>query len=171
MTQDLLDISLLESEDFLVQKESIELEEYLSTILSQFKRKAEEKNINLELDIRPDRLEARIDKHNFSRVIENLVTNALKFTEESGKVELNTYEEEDSIMIEVRDNGIGIPDKLKDYIFDKFSKARRLGTRGERTTGLGMSIVKMIVEKHLGQIWLESTEGVGTAFYISLPKS
>lgn len=171
LTKELLDISLLENDSFRLQRETTDLTEYFSGILAQFERLASEKNIAIELDVRSSHLEANIDKYNFSRVIENLVTNALKFTHEAGKVELASYEEDDYIMIEVKDTGIGIPDKLKGYIFDKFSKARRLGTRGESTTGLGMSIVKMIVEKHFGKIWLESQEGVGTSFYISLPKA
>ena len=171
LTKELLDISLLESESFHLKMEPIQLEQYFAGILAQFEKKASDKKIELELNISSDHLEARIDKHNFSRVMENLLTNALKFTNEKGKVEVESYEENDNIMISIRDNGIGIPDRLKGYIFDKFSKARRLGTNGESTTGLGMSIVKLIVEKHFGHIWLESQEGVGTAFHISLPKA
>lgn len=169
LIQELLDISLLESEQFHLDTEVIHLEQYLKGVLTQFNSKAEKKDIELKLKIEPKSLEAKVDKNQFSRVIENILGNAIKFTEE-GEVELISKEEDENVIIEIRDTGIGIPEKLKDYIFDKFSKARRLGTQGEVTTGLGMSIVKSIVEKHNGKIWLESQEGKGTVFFISLPK-
>ncbi|MCE9598079.1 MAG: ATP-binding protein, partial [Spirochaetia bacterium] len=93
-----------------------------------------------------------------------------KFTPESGRIEIRSYQTANDLVLEIRDTGIGIPSELKEVIFDKFSKARRAGTRGELSTGLGMSIVKGIVEKHGGRIWLESQEGYGTSFYISLPQ-
>ncbi len=170
LIQELLDISLLESEDFHLETDLVHFEQYLRGVLTQFKPKAEQKNIELKLTINPKSLETSIDKHQFSRVIENIVGNAIKFTDE-GKVELYSKEDKDNVIIEIRDTGIGIPEKLKGYIFDKFSRARRLGTKGESTTGLGMSIVKTIVEKHGGNIWLESEEGKGTVFFITLPKT
>ena len=169
LIQELLDISLIESEDYHLDTEVIHLEQYLKGVISQFRAKAEEKDIELKLKIDPESLKAEVDTKNFSRVIENIISNAIKFTEQ-GKVELYTKEKEDDVIIEIRDTGIGIPEKLKDYIFDKFSRARRLGTKGESTTGLGMSIVKSIVEKHGGRVWLESQEGKGTVFFITLPK-
>ncbi len=171
LIQELLDISLLESSEFHLETELIHLEQYVKSVLRQFEYKASEKNIELKLNIVPQDASVEIDKDRFSRVLENLITNALKFTNDSGKVALEAYEKEDKVLIKIEDNGIGIPEQLKEYIFDKFSKARRLGTKGETTTGLGMSIVKTIVEKHNGKIWLESQEGKGTAFYIRLPKN
>lgn len=170
LIQELLDISLIESEEYHLETEVTHLEQYLKGVLTQFKQKADEKDIELKLTIDPETLAAEVDKNRFSRVIENIVSNAIKFTDH-GKVELYSKELEDDIVIEIRDTGIGIPDKLKDYIFDKFSRARRLGTHGETTTGLGMSIVKTIVEKHGGRIWLESQEGKGSVFFITLPKA
>jgi|GEM_PF-1023457 signal transduction histidine kinase len=169
LIDELLDISLIESEEYHLETEVIHLEQYLKGVLSQFKQKADEKEIELRLKIDPESLSAEVDKNKFGRVIENIVSNSIKFTEE-GKVELYSKEEAGDVIIEIRDTGIGIPNKLKDYIFDKFSRARRLGTQGEKTTGLGMSIVKAIVEKHGGKIWLESQEGKGTVFFITLPK-
>ena len=170
LIQELLDMSLMESEDFHLETELIHLEQYFASVISQFEPKAMEKGIELKLNINPNELAVNLDKDKFARVIENLLTNAIKFTNESGKIEMESYEMDKEVMIKVTDNGIGIPEQLKEYIFDKFSKARRLGTKGEATTGLGMSIVKAIVEKHNGKIWLESQEGKGTSFYIRLPK-
>ncbi len=169
LIQELLEISLLESEEYQVDRELTRLEQYFANVLAPFKWQADEKQIDLKCTVQPSDLSAEIDRSKFSRVIGNLVTNALKFTPESGRIDVRTYKTDDHIVLEIRDTGIGIPAQLKEVIFDKFSTARRLGTHGETSTGLGMSIVKAIVEKHGGRIWLESQEGAGTVFYVSLP--
>ncbi|WP_091152513.1 sensor histidine kinase [Mucilaginibacter pineti] len=74
------------------------------------------------------------------------------------------------IIVIVADTGIGIPAQYCQTLFEKFSEARRTGLRGEHSTGLGMSIIKTIVEWHDGQVWFESEEHTGTTFYISVPK-
>ncbi len=106
-----------------------------------------------------------------SSVINNLLSNSLKFTPYDGKIEVSITEpNEKEILIKVKDDGIGIPSDLQPFLFDKFTKARRKGIHGEPTTGLGMSIIKTIVEWHNGRIWFESSEGIGTTFYIEIPK-
>ncbi len=169
MIKDLLDVSHYEDELFSLDKEVVSLDSYFRGILRQFQKMADEKSIQLGTEVIPKNLSVNIDKNRFSRVIENLVSNAIKFTDK-GKVQIYAEEEEEEILIEIRDTGIGIPDKFKNYIFDRFSKARRPGTKGEKTTGLGMSIAKILVEKHGGRIWLQSQEGMGTTIFISLPK-
>jgi two-component system sensor histidine kinase VicK len=113
---------------------------------------------------------AEIDEPKFMQVINNLISNALKFTPEGGTISLNLEEKEQTILISVSDTGIGIPKEYQPVLFDKFSKARRPGLRGEPTIGLGMSIIKTIVEWHQGKIWFESEEQKGTTFYIEIAK-
>lgn len=169
LIQELLDIAVIESEDYHLDTEMIHVNEYLMSILSQFIPKAKEKGINLDVSIEDQELTAVIDRQKFSRVIENLISNAMKFTESPGTVKVSGYKENDRILIKVQDSGIGIPEEMQGIIFDKFSKARRLGLQGENSTGLGMSIVKQVVEMHKGKIWLESESNKGTTFYISIP--
>ena len=169
LIQELLDIAVIESESYHLETEQTHIKEYLVSILSQFKSKAEEKGIQLEVDIQDDVLIASIDQDKFARVIENLITNALKFTESPGKVIVSSFKKENKVIIKVEDTGIGIPEEMQKFIFDKFSKARRLGLQGETSSGLGMSIVKEIVELHKGNISFESKEKKGTNFLISLP--
>lgn len=104
------------------------------------------------------------------QVITNLLSNALKFTPDSGNIRISVEDKNDNILIKVQDNGIGIPAHLQPFLFDKFTKAGRQGIHGEPSVGLGMSIIKTIVEWHNGQIWFESTEGIGTTFYIEISK-
>ncbi|WP_181306261.1 PAS domain-containing sensor histidine kinase [Rufibacter sp. XAAS-G3-1] len=112
-----------------------------------------------------------LDDLKFMQVITNLISNALKFTPDGGIITVTLEEEDTSILIKVADNGVGIPQKYHDTLFDKFTNARRPGLKGERSVGLGMSVVKTIVEWHHGKIWFESEEEKGTTFYIRLPKN
>lgn len=113
---------------------------------------------------------ARVDVVRFILIIENIISNAYKFTAPEGKIDIHIEEKEETVLISIADNGIGIPEKHKPIIFDKFTKARRVGLNGSRPVGLGMHIIKKMVEMHQGKIWFESEEGVGTAFYVEVPR-
>jgi two-component system sensor histidine kinase VicK len=111
-----------------------------------------------------------IDEDKFLQVVNNLISNAMKFTPIGGDISILVAEEEESVLITVADSGIGIPEQFHKTLFDKFTDARRTGLNGEPSTGLGMSIIKTIVEWHQGKIWFESSVNKGTTFYIRLPK-
>jgi two-component system sensor histidine kinase VicK len=113
---------------------------------------------------------ANTDSIRLMLILENLLTNAYKFTNANGRIEVSVEDQAETVLIKVADNGIGIPDKLKPLIFDKFTKARRKGVQGEQTVGLGMHLIKTMVEQLEGKIWFESQEGVGTTFFVELPK-
>jgi len=112
---------------------------------------------------------SQINTEKFQRVLDNLVGNALKFSRENTMVEVILSRKDPHIIIEIKDHGIGIPANKLSMIFDPFSKAGRTGLKGEQSTGLGLSIVKQIVEKHKGKIQVESEEGTGSTFRILLP--
>lgn len=112
---------------------------------------------------------ARVDIVRFILITENIISNAYKFTEPDGRIDIHLEEKEDRVLITVADNGIGIPDEFKPIVFDKFTKARRVGVDGSRPVGLGMHIIKKMVEMHDGKIWFESQEGKGTTFYVEIP--
>lgn len=117
----------------------------------------------------PDKvLEIPIDKDKMLRVLDNLISNAIKFTDADGVIQIQLDKDKnDAIRISIKDNGIGIPDDIKPYLFDRFSKAGRLGLQGEKSHGLGLNICKQIVEQHGGNITVESIAGEGSAFYLS----
>ncbi len=117
-----------------------------------------------------DEVYAELDDLKFMQVITNLISNALKFTADDGIINVRLEEEENSVLVTVADNGVGIPAKYHPILFEKFTEARRPGLKGEKSVGLGMSIVKTIIEWHHGEIWFESAEGQGTTFYIRIPK-
>jgi two-component system sensor histidine kinase VicK len=112
----------------------------------------------------------KVDDIKLRQAINNLVSNAIKFTPDDGEITLSIEEQQEKVLITVADNGIGIPEKYQDVLFEKFTKARRKGLKGEPSIGLGMSIIKTIVDWHNGNIWFESQENRGTKFYIELPR-
>ncbi|MGZ3760045.1 MAG: sensor histidine kinase [Mucilaginibacter sp.] len=117
-----------------------------------------------------EKVYAKINQEKFQRVIDNLISNALKFSKDNDRVLVTLSEEKKDILIKIQDQGMGIPASLLPHIFDSFSKAGRTGLRGEQSTGLGLSIVKQIVESHSGSIRVVSTEGEGSVFTITLPR-
>jgi two-component system sensor histidine kinase VicK len=110
-----------------------------------------------------------INQEKFPRVIDNLISNALKFSKETDNVELHLKREKNKIIIQVKDQGVGIPHELIPKLFERFSGAGRTGLKGEQSTGIGLSIVKDIVESHDGKISVHSVEGKGSTFTIILP--
>ena len=114
---------------------------------------------------------ANVDVNKFTQVLINLVGNAFKFTPDSGNVAVHIEPGPGSVRIRVVDDGVGIPLAMQPYLFERFTKARRPGLRGEATTGLGLALCKTIVEWHHGSLSVDSTEGQGSTFTIEIPRS
>ena len=114
---------------------------------------------------------ALINHEKFPRVIDNLVSNALKFSKDTDKVEVHLSRIKERVIIKVKDHGMGIPKEMLPKIFDRFSGAGRTGLKGEQSTGIGLSIVKDIVEGHGGKISVQSIAGKGSTFTIELPQA
>ena len=104
------------------------------------------------------------------RVFNNLLSNAYKFTPEKGKIFTHVKGDQDWIIVSIEDSGIGIPEKSIENLFNEFSGAGRTGLQGEKSTGLGLSIVKKIIDEHNGYIDVKSTEGKGTTFTIKFSR-
>lgn len=146
----------------------MELNKLLTEIIFVWKiEKDTRKNIQLMSTVSP--VYAQLNNEKFYRVMDNLIGNALKFSEEKSKIEILLSSKDNDIIIEVKDHGIGIPKNLLPFIFEPFSKAGRPGLHGEQSTGLGLSIVKQIIEKHNGSLEVKSEQGRGTIFKIILP--
>lgn len=111
----------------------------------------------------------RINLSKIERVIDNLITNALKFSREEQCVDIKVIDHDTNVCIVITDYGIGIPQHLKEFVFNQFSRSSRLGLKGEKSLGLGLHISKRIVEQHGGKLLMESKENEGTTFTILLP--
>lgn len=155
-------------ENKMMERESILLNNFLESIHEQWKHRlpAEKKLVlnNSKTDIF-----ALINRQKLQRVLDNLISNALKFTPNDGIIKLELRDDNDKIRISISDNGIGIPEKMQPYIFDRFTKAGRTGVAGEKSYGLGLNICQQIVEQHEGTITVQSIEAEGTTFHIDLP--
>ena len=128
-----------------------------------------EKHINIAFEDLDEDVSIFIDENAMRRAIELLLSNAYKFSSDGSQVIVKLVKYANVANISISDQGIGIPKKLRPYIFNKFSKATRRGTNGEESSGLGLYLAKEIIERHQGSIWYESEEGRGTNFYINLP--
>jgi two-component system sensor histidine kinase VicK len=147
-----------------------ELNALVQQNIDVWKLQREAKNaIELITSINPAYVQINHEK--FTRVLDNLVGNALKFSKEKSKIEVFISKRNKNIIIEIKDRGLGIPKDMLPIIFTPFSKAGRTGLKGEQSTGLGLSIVKQIIEKHSGKIEVESEVGKGSTFRIVLPES
>ena len=104
------------------------------------------------------------------RVMNNILANAVKFSPVGAPINITTEVFAEHVIVSVKDSGIGIPEDLRDNLFDLFTKASRKGTNGEETYGLGLAISKQIVEAHNGEIWFKSETGKGTTFFVMLPR-
>ncbi|WP_078125046.1 PAS domain-containing sensor histidine kinase [Leptospira alexanderi] len=169
IVQDLLQIAEMENENFKLKTEKTNLNYLIESLVKQNCPEAENKKIKLHTRQEINPLPVKIELLKFQRVLENLISNSLKFTKEGGEILIHSYTQNNKAMMIVKDTGIGIPYGLQSSIFDQFTKARRQGLKGEETTGLGMFIVKVIVELHKGKITLESEEGLGTKFIVEIP--
>ena len=148
--------------------EEINLKNFIRHYLNNYTADAQRKGIEIVYHFPDEPVFARIALEKFMRVLENLLSNAVKFSEAGGQVSVTLQKEGDKAVLQVHDNGIGIPEELQASLFDKFTTARRTGTAGETTTGLGLYIVKQIVQKYNGRVWVESQENAGTTFFVEL---
>lgn len=178
MVNDMLDLSRMEAGYVELSKEVIDLEEYYQRLVSRFQNMANENNIELSYEIKDDITHCYMDLDKMDQVFVNLINNALRHTRlmhpSGGKVTLAARWDElvDEIVLEVSDNGSGIPKEDLPYIFDRFymaDKSRVNVSASKRGTGIGLSLVRKIIEAHDGYVEAESDVGQGTTFFIHLP--
>jgi two-component system sensor histidine kinase VicK len=166
-----IDQEFLESADVKLLKKRVDVLEKIKLGVTTYIETETDLDITFDVKANHDHIYVEIDEDKFLQVINNLISNALKFTPKGGSININLQEKEESVMITISDTGIGIPKAFHNTLFEKFTSARRRGLKGEVSTGLGMSIIKTIVEWHGGSIWFESEENVGTTFFIEIPKA
>ena len=171
LIQEFIKQEFLESADAEVVKRRTDLAQALEFIVQEYKLSENEMSLTFHFNSPTAQVFADIDENKFLQVINNLLSNAIKFTPDGGTITLGLEEKEKTVLVTVKDTGVGIPKKFHANLFDKFNAARRPGLKGEPSVGLGMSIIKTIVDWHEGNIWFESEENKGTTFYIEIEKS
>lgn len=164
---DLLDAANNENIN-IIDTRRTEMNHFVKRIINDWKVQKNAKNSVIFIGSK-DQIFAEVNAEKFQRVMDNLITNALKFSKDNGKIDIYLSAKDTHAIVEVRDYGLGIPAEMLPHIFERFSKARRPGVRGEQSTGLGLSISKQIIENHKGTIEVASEERKGSTFTIRLP--
>lgn len=171
LIRDFLNQEFLESAGVNLVKTRVELLKKITDTIADYFTLKEDLQVHFSCHSNKKKVFAEIDEDKFMQAINNLISNSLKFTPAGGYIDIYIRENKKNIVISIADSGIGIPQRYHATLFEKFSDARRRGLNGEHSTGLGMSIIKTIVEWHHGTIRFESEEDKGTIFYIQLPKA
>jgi two-component system sensor histidine kinase VicK len=168
LANDMLDLQKFEVGKVKLQLEAVNMLEMMQEMKGEYEGIYQKKGLYITFENYANKYTASIDKRYFHRAIANLLNNALKFTEKGG-VQLQLLNpDEKTLVIVVKDTGIGIPVDAVEHLFTKFYQASNVLNRKQEGSGLGLSIVKNIVEAHEGIVWVESKEMIGTTFYIAL---
>jgi signal transduction histidine kinase len=167
LIQDLLDAATIESGHLRITAELVSIDAVLRGVRTMMSEAAKERGVELAFDTAPDLPAVELDTMRMEQVLANLVGNAIKFTEDGGRVMVRSRSAPGGLRIEVEDTGMGIPTESLPHIFDRFWHARRSSrTAG---TGLGLAIARGIVLAHGGTLSVQSEVGVGSTFSIVLP--
>lgn len=169
LINELLSEEHLRSPEVYVKKEWLDTADKVRAVVETY-QKAPNVSQTIVVEVEAEQLFAEVDEIKFTQILNNLISNAIKFTEPDGKIAVTVIEEKREVLVKVADNGIGIPEHLQPYLFDKYSKASRPGLRGEESRGIGLSVVRELVEIQGGKIWFDSQEKKGTTVSFSLPK-
>ena len=169
IVNDLLEVARNDN-DSTFETKLVSLQDFLNTNIAAWKNTGTARN-NIVFTVQDKELYSRVNTDKLNRVLDNLISNALKFSKENDKLDIILAKENNYALIQVQDHGMGIPKDMLPHIFERFTKAGRNGLKGEKSTGLGLSIAKQIIEKHGGKIEVDSEEGKGSVFSIRLPLS
>jgi signal transduction histidine kinase len=170
MINNLLDLSRIEAGGLIQQTEKIFLPEIIQSAIEVMTPEAEKKNLHFEVTCDRQLCTIHADRQGMETICTNLLSNAVKYNQEGGKVIINAQNRGEFVEIKIADTGVGVSKVDLPRIFDKFFRIRTEYTRKVIGSGLGLPLVKAIIEAHLGTITVESESGKGTTFTILLPR-
>lgn len=171
MINDLLNLSRMDSGAQQMDIELVNFNELVDYILDRFDMmvNSQEKNYRIVREFTERDLWVEIDTDKIMQVIDNIMNNAIKYSPDGGKIEVHLMETHNNVVLSISDEGLGIPKKDLEKVFERFYRVDKARARQQGGTGLGLAISKEVMKAHQGQIWVESVEGRGSTFYISLP--
>ena len=169
MIDDLLDISSIEAGMLRLDRHPSDPHKLLEHTVGLNAGLAQQKHVHVSLQIEGVLPRLSLDERKIAQVLNNLISNAVKYSQPGTAVEVRAVAEDGGVRIAVRDQGPGIPEAERGKLFQPFGRTSVRSTDGERSTGLGLAISKRIVEGHGGRIWVESQVGVGSVFLFTLP--
>jgi signal transduction histidine kinase len=168
MITEMLDLDKMESGRMQLHREPLDLNAIVSDVVDRVRPNAPEHPVSLRLD--PLVGELNGDRDKLTQVMANLLSNAVKYSPKGGEIVVSTRVEGDSAHVVVRDHGMGIPKASLEAIFERYGRVESPATRHIQGTGLGLPIVRQIVQLHGGTVWAESNVGEGSVFHITLPR-
>ena len=172
IVEDLDAITKLEGGKIEIEEEPVDVIELILDVVDQLEMKAKKRNVNVVVeDPRLERYMVEADIEKIKQVLINLMVNAIKYGKEGGEVLVRTFDMDENVLVEVADNGNGIPQKHLSKIFERFYRVDKSRDREQGGSGLGLSIVKHIIEAHNQSINVRSTLGTGTTFSFTLRKA
>ncbi|SIN92003.1 PAS/PAC sensor signal transduction histidine kinase [Carnobacterium alterfunditum] len=174
MIKDLLDLSRMDSNKETLDLEYLNVNELFDHVIRRFEMMIKssdksKKNFSIKREFTKSKLWVEVDADKMIQVLDNIMNNAIKYSPDGGTITCGLNETNDSVIFSISDEGLGIPKRDLANVFDRFFRVDKARARSMGGTGLGLAISKEVVQKHKGKIWVESTEGKGTTFYISLP--
>ena len=169
----LLDFRKIEENSYTLKFAQVNINQLLSSICFRFRPATESKRVNIDLQLPTKEVYATVDKEALTKIISNLLSNALKYATKLIQIEL-TEDNQSTITffeIKISDDGIGIADDMKEKIFEPFFQIENNNTFSKKTgTGIGLTLTKQLVNRHNGEIFITNKEGNGTVFVIKIPK-
>lgn len=173
MINELLALSRLDQGTAKMELEYVNFNEFFNYILDRFdmmlKTDPKQKRYRIEREFTKHDLWVEIDTDKMMQVIDNIMNNAIKYSPDGGVITTRLIESHNNLVVSISDQGLGIPRKDISKVFDRFYRVDKARSRKQGGTGLGLAISKEVVEAHHGRIWVDSAEGRGSTFYISLP--
>lgn len=169
MIDDILMVAKIETGELHPSTKRVQLADLLSEQLDPFRDQARAEEKVLTIDC-PSNIPVELDPALTGRVLDNLVSNAFKYTEPGGRIAVSAQPKNGEVLLSVRDDGEGVPDDFKEYIFQKFSQVPDdAGESRRKGTGLGLTFCRLVVEAHGGRIWVDDAPGGGSEFKLQLP--
>ena len=169
LINNIIDVTRIEGNFFNMEFNNYNIVKTVEDIVLSVSDYIDNKGIDIIFDTEIEEKIIKCDVDKVERIILNLLSNSIKFTEKKGKIYVNIYDKDDAILISIKDTGIGIPKDKQEVIFDRFRQVDSLLTRKNEGSGIGLSLVKALVKAHDGDIKVKSELGVGTEFLIELP--
>ena len=165
----LLNVSRIELGTLAIEPESTNLKKLSDSVLEEFKLIIKKNKLKIEKDYTKELSDINIDPKLMRIVFQNLISNAIKYTPLGGQINIGITKQKSDILISVKDTGYGIPKDQQSKIFTKLFRADNIVEKETEGTGLGLYIIKYVVEQFKGKIWFESRENKGTTFYVTIP--